>query len=216
MIPGMSALANRRSIMTLYAVLDEPVGHSVRIVLAEKDINFEISYFDRDNPPEDLRDLNPYNSLLTLVDRDLVLCDAQIIMEYLDERFPHPPLMPVDPVSRANNRQVRARVMLDLYGLIDDLKSENDIAAANARKAFKDNLTAIASVFTRNEYFLSEEFSLLDCCLAPLLWRLGSYGIKLPPQANPLMQYAERLFSRPTFKGSLSQPKHEFGKFGHR
>ncbi|MGH8579444.1 MAG: glutathione S-transferase C-terminal domain-containing protein, partial [Gammaproteobacteria bacterium] len=159
--------------------------------------------------PEDLRDLNPYNSAITLVDRDLVLCDAQIIMEYLDERFPHPPLMPVDPVARANNRQLRVRLMVDLYGLIEDLQSDNDIAAANARKAFKDNLTAIAAVFARNEYFLSEEFSLLDCCLAPLLWRLRYYGIKLPLQAKPITQYGERVFSRLAFRTSLSPQERE-------
>lgn len=195
--------------MTLFTAADEPIGHSVRIVLAEKDINFDISYVDPDNPPEDLRDLNPYNSAITLVDRDLVLCDAQIIMEYLDERFPHPPLMPVDPVARANNRQLRVRLMVDLYGLIEDLQSDNDIAAANARKAFKDNLTAIAAVFARNEYFLSEEFSLLDCCLAPLLWRLRYYGIKLPLQAKPITQYGERVFSRLAFRTSLSPQERE-------
>ncbi|MGH8656248.1 MAG: glutathione S-transferase N-terminal domain-containing protein, partial [Gammaproteobacteria bacterium] len=184
-------------------------GHSVRIVLAEKDINFDISYVDPDNPPEDLRDLNPYNSAVTLIDRELVLYDAQIIMEYLDERFPHPPLMPVDPVTRANNRQLRMRLMLDLYGLVEDLHSENDIAAANARKAFKDNLTAVAAVFARNEYFLSDEFSLLDCCLAPLLWRLELYGVKLPLQAKPITQYGERVFSRPAFRASLSPEERE-------
>ncbi|MGH8604571.1 MAG: glutathione S-transferase N-terminal domain-containing protein [Gammaproteobacteria bacterium] len=205
----MSILANRRSIMTLYAAPSEPIGHGVRIVLAEKDINFDISYVDPDNPPEDLRDLNPYNSAVTLIDRELVLYDPQIIMEYLDERFPHPPLMPVDPVTRANNRQLRMRLMLDLYGLVEDLQSENDIAAANARKAFKDNLTAVAAVFARNEYFLSDEFSLLDCCLAPLLWRLGYYGVKLPLQAKPITQYGERVFSRPAFRASLSPQERE-------
>jgi stringent starvation protein A len=205
----MSILANRRSTMTLFAAPGEPIGHSIRIVLAEKDINFDVSYIDPDNPPEDLRDLNPYNSAITLIDRDLILYDSQIIMEYLDERFPHPPLMPVDPVARANNRQLRVRLMFDLYGLIEDLQSENDIAAANARKAFRDNLTAIATVFARSEYFLSEEFSLLDCCLAPLLWRLGHYGIKLPAQAKPIVQYGERVFSRPAFKSSLSPQERE-------
>lgn len=208
----MSILANRRSTMTLFAARTEPIGHGVRIVLAEKDVNFDISYIDLDDPPEDLRDLNPYNSAITLIDRDLVLYDPQIVMEYLDERFPHPPLMPVDPVARANNRQLRVRLMLDLYGLVHDLQSENDIAAANARKAFKDNLTAIATVFTRNEYFLSEEFSLLDCCLAPLLWRVGYYGVKLPLQAKPITQYGERVFSRSAFKASLSPQEREIAK----
>src|SRR3989338_2023524 len=140
----MASIANKRSVMVLYSDMVNPVGHSVRIVLAEKDINVDIRYIQGNELPEDLAELNPYNSILTLIDRDLVLYDEQIIMEYLDERFPHPPLLPVDPVSRANNRQLRYRVMRDLYALIDDLYNDNEIAAANARKDLRDHLTAIA------------------------------------------------------------------------
>ena len=166
----MASVANRRSAMVLYSDTTSPLGHSVRIVLAEKDINVEINYVD-DERPEELAELNPYDSILTLIDRDLVLYDEQIIMEYLDERFPHPPLMPVDPVSRANNRQLRYRVMRDLYALIDDLYNDNEIAAANARKDLRDHLTAIAPAFGQKPYFMSDEYSLVDCCMAPLLWR---------------------------------------------
>ena len=121
----MASIANRRSLMVLYSDKVSPLGHAVRIVLAEKDVNVEINYIDDDNKPEIINELNPYNTNLTLIDRDLVLYDPQIIMEYLDERFPHPPLMPVDPVSRASNRQLRYRVMNDLYSMINDIDSDN-------------------------------------------------------------------------------------------
>ena len=144
----MASISNRRSVMVLYSDTTGPIGHCVRIVLAEKDINVEIHFIEGDERPDDLAELNPYHSVLTLIDRELVLYDEQIIMEYLDERFPHPPLMPVDPVSRANNRQLRYRIMRDLYSLVDDLGGENEIAAANARKELRDNLTAIAPAFS--------------------------------------------------------------------
>lgn len=190
--------------MTLYSDAADPIGHGVRIVLAEKDINVDINYVDDENRPEDLNDLNPYDSILTLIDRDLVLYDAQIMMEYLDERYPHPPLMPVDPVSRATNRQFRYRVMRDLYGIVEDLASANEIAAANARKTIRDNLLAIAPIFAQHEYFMSDEYSLVDCCLSPLLWRLQFYGVKLNAQAKPIVKYAERIFAREGFRASLS------------
>lgn len=190
--------------MTLYAAEIDPVGHSVRLVLMEKDINVEVNYVDEENKPEDLNALNPYDSLLTLIDRDLVLYDGQIMIEYVDERYPHPPLMPVDPVFRANNRQLRYRIVRDLFSLTRDLDGDNDIAAANARKSLRDNLVALAPIFSQYPYFMSEEFSLVDLCMAPLLWRLPHYGIKLTSQAKPLMKYSERLFERSAFERSLS------------
>ena len=205
----MVSVANRRSVMVLYTDTTSPIGHSVRIVLAEKDINVEINYIDGDQRPEELNDLNPYNSLLTLIDRDLVLYDAQIIMEYLDERFPHPPLMPVDPVSRASNRQLRFRVINDLYSLLDDIEGDDSSAASSARKSLKDNLTAIAPAFAQKPYFMSDEYTLIDCLLAPLLWRLDHYGIKLPAAAKVLTQYGESLFGREAFKLSMSEAERE-------
>ena len=200
----MTALANRRSVMTLYADAADPLGHSVRLVLMEKDINVEIHFIDDDTKPEDLNDLNPYDSLLTLIDRDLVLYDAQIMMEYLDERYPHPPLLPVDPVSRANNRQFRFRIVRDLYALAAEVVGDNEIAAANARKSLRDNLLAIAPVFSQFPYFMSEEFSLVDLCMAPLLWRLPIFGLKLGAPVKPLLKYGDKLFERPAFRNSLS------------
>ena len=205
----MVSVANRRSVMVLYSDTLSPIGHGVRIVLAEKDINVEINYITEDQRPEELNDLNPYNTVLTLIDRDLVLYEAQIIMEYLDERFPHPPLMPVDPVSRASNRQVRFRLINDLYSLLDDLEGDDENAAVNARKSVRDHLTAIAPAFTQKPYFMSDDYSLIDCLLAPLLWRIDHYGVKLPASAKILTQYAETLFEREAFKTSLSEPESE-------
>jgi RNA polymerase-associated protein len=201
----MTVLVNRRSVMTLYADPADPVGHAVRIVLAEKDVNVDVNYVTEDRKPEDLNDLNPYGTVLTLVDRELVLYDAQIMMEYLDERYPHPPLMPVDPVSRANNRQLRFRLTRDLYSLMADLSSAQAAAASEARRVIRDNLLALTPIFSSAPFFMSEEFSLVDCCLAPLLWRLHRYGIKFPPtQARPILKYAERMFAREAFLASLS------------
>ncbi len=208
----MASVANRRSLMVLFSDSIRPIGHAVRIVLAEKDVNVEINYIDDDNRPEELNDLNPYNSILTLIDRDLVLYDAHIIMEYLDERFPHPPLMPVDPVNRARNRQLRYRVMRDLYSVVEDLESDNEIAVANAKKVLRDNLTAIAPAFAQMPYFMSEEYSLIDCCVGPLMWRLSQYGIKLPMSAKPLQEYADRLFEREAFQTSLSAVEKEYNE----
>ena len=206
----MASIANRRSLMVLYSDKVSPLGHAVRIVLAEKDVNVEINYTDDETKPEILNELNPYNSILTLIDRDLVLYDPQIIVEYLDERFPHPPLMPVDPVSRASNRQLRYRVMSDLYSVLVDIDNDNEIAAANAKKILRDNLTAIAPVFSQTPYFMSEDYTLVDCCIAPLMWRLTQYGIKLPLSGKPLQEYANRLFERQAFNTSLSSEEKEY------
>ena len=206
----MASMANRRSLMVLYSDKVSPIGHAVRIVLAEKDVNVEINYIEDNDRPEILNDLNPYNSILTLIDRDLILYDAQIIMEYLDERFPHPPLMPVDPVNRASKRQLRYRVMTDLYSVLDELDGDNEIAMANAKKILRDNLTAIAPAFAQTPYFMSEDYTLVDCCLAPLMWRLTQYGIKLPISGKPLQQYADRLFERQAFNTSLSVVEKEY------
>ncbi|MEX2353050.1 MAG: glutathione S-transferase N-terminal domain-containing protein [Gammaproteobacteria bacterium] len=205
----MTSVANRRSVMVLYSDNVNPIGHAVRIVLAEKDINVDINYVTGDSLPEEVTELNPYNTVLTLIDRDLVLYDAQIIMEYLDERFPHPPLMPVDPVSRASNRQIRYRVIRDLYSSIEEISGGDEAAANNARKNIRDHLTAVSSAFIHKPFFMSDEYSLVDCCMAPLLWRLDSFGIKLPASAKPLLQYANSLFERPAFKSSLSTQERE-------
>ncbi len=208
----MAMLANRRSVMTLYSDAVDPASHAVRFVLSEKAINVEIHTVAADERPEDLNDLNPYNTILTLVDRELVLYEAQIIMEYLDERFPHPPLMPVDPVARASNRLYRYRIRRDIFSLVSTIETGDSAATDAARKSLRDHLTAVAPVFTQKAYFMSDDYSLTDCYLAPLLWRLPFYRISLPRQAKPLLQYAERLFEREAFEASLSDAEREMGE----
>ena len=195
--------------MVLYSDTTGPVSHCVRLVLAEKDIDTDVKYVHEDSIPEELAELNPYNTVPTLVDRELTLYDAQIIVEYLDERFPHPPLMPVDPMSRAVNRQLRYRIMRDLYNLAEELDSENEIAAAGARRNLRNSLVAIEPAFSQMPYFMSEEYTLVDCCMAPLLWRLEAYGIRLPASSRALRRYAESLFERDAFQSSMSEPERE-------
>lgn len=205
----MALLANRRSVMSLYSDALDPPSHAVRFVLAEKAINVEIQNILGDERPEDLIELNPYGTILTLIDRELVLYEAQIIMEYLDERFPHPPLMPVDPVARASNRLYRYRINRDIYAILDDLEGKDAKLADAARKSLRDQLTAIAPVFGQMKFFMSDEYSLVDCYLAPVLWRLPHYGVNLPTQAKPLLQYANRMFERESFEMSLTEAERE-------
>ena len=202
-------LANRRSVMSLYSDPTGPASHAVRFVLAEKAINVEIHHVTEENRPEDLNDLNPYDTILTLVDRDLVLYEPQIIMEYLDERFPHPPLMPVDPVARANNRLYRYRMQRDFYALIDDVEHGGKEVANAAKKSLRDHLSAIAPIFTQKLYFMSDEYTLVDCFLAPILWRLPAYGVRLPAQSRALQRFANRLFDREAFAQSLTEAEQE-------
>ena len=205
----MALIPNRRSIMTLYSDVMEPASHAVRFVLAEKAINVDIVDVNADERPEDLLELNPYDHVLTLVDRDLVLYEPQIIMEYLDERFPHPPLMPVDPVSRANSRLFRYRIQRDIYSLVEELNRLEGDAFAAAKKNLRDSLTAIAPIFGQTKFFMSEEYSLVDCFLAPVLWRVQLYGIKLPAQAKALIKYGDVLFERDAFANSLTEYERE-------
>ncbi|HHH43114.1 MAG TPA: stringent starvation protein A [Gammaproteobacteria bacterium] len=205
----MAVIANRRSVMTLFSNASCPHSHRVRMVLAEKGITVEIVNVDPDNLPEDLIDLNPYQSVPTLVDRELVLYDPQVITEYLDERFPHPPLMPVDPVSRARSRLALYRIQRDWYSLLGDLESGTEKVAAKARKTLRDSLASSAEVFAARPYFLSDDFSLVDATIAPVLWRLKYYRIELPSQAAPVMDYARRLFERESFQASLTEVERE-------
>jgi RNA polymerase-associated protein len=195
--------------MTLFSGDNDPYSHRVRIVLAEKGINVDIVSVEAGDLPEDLIDLNPYNSVPTLVDRELVLYGSAVIMEYLDERFPHPPLMPVDPVSRATNRLMLYRIEQDLFRHMDELSSGNEKAVSKAKKEIRDNLVMASAIFEAKPYFLSDEFSLVDSALAPLLWRLPHYGISLPKQAAALLDYAERIFARESFRESLTEQERE-------
>jgi RNA polymerase-associated protein len=205
----MALPASRRSVMTLYSRATCPYCHRVRMVLAEKRVSVDIINIDGASLPEDLLDLNPYNTLPTLTDRDLVLYNSQIIMEYLEDRYPHPPLMPVDPVSKARTRLFLYRIDHDWYSMLNDIAGGDEKAAGKARNALRDSLTVVAPTFKQKPFFMSDEISLVDCSLVPLLWRLPSYGIELPVQAKPLMQYAERMFAREAFRASLSSAERE-------
>ena len=202
-------LANRRSVMSLYSDPTDPSSHAVRFVLAEKAINVEIHHVTLDDKPEDLNDLNPYNAILTLVDRDLVLYEPQIMMEYLDERFPHPPLMPVDPVARANNRLYRYRLQRDFYALVEDVENGEKGVANAARRCLRDHLSTLAPIFAQKTYFMSDDYSLVDCYLAPILWRLPAYGVRLPAHAKALQRFADRIFEREAFAQSLTEAEYE-------
>ncbi|HHM05769.1 MAG TPA: stringent starvation protein A [Gammaproteobacteria bacterium] len=203
----MAALASRRPIMTLYSGSDCPQSQRVRLVLAEKGITVDVVEVDSDSGqlPEDLLELNPYHCVPTLVDRDLVLYNAAIIMEYLDERYPHPPLMPIDPVSRARGKLYMHRIERDWYSLLDELCCADEQRRTPARRALCDGLTLIAPVFEQRPYFMGDELCLVDHTLAPLLWRLPAFGVELPAHARPLRRYARRIFERHAFRASLTE-----------
>lgn len=203
----MAQMANKRLAMTLYSSDTDPYCHMVRIVLAEKGINYEVTDVDLDDTPEDLKDLNPYNEVPTLVDRDLVLYGHQVIMEYLDERFPHPPLMPVDPVSRARHRLMLRRIERDWYTLSNKIARGEDVE--NTRKELADSLLTVAPIFEQKKFFMSDDFTIMDCAIAPLLWRLQYYGVQLPSSASALITYAATVFNREAFKESLTEAEEE-------
>jgi RNA polymerase-associated protein len=185
--------------MTLYSGTTDPYSHRCRIVLFEKGMDFQVIDVDLANKPEDLAVINPHNQVPVLVERDLVLEQANIINEYIDERFPHPQLMPADPVMRARARLFLHNFEEQLFDYIGDIESGNTKTADKARAIVRDNLTQIVPLFSKQQYILGDEFSMLDVAIAPLLWRLGHYGIELPKQAAPLLKYAERIFSRPAY-----------------
>jgi len=190
--------------MTLYSGTACPFSHRCRIVLYEKGMDFQIIDVDLYNKPEDLAVMNPYNRVPVLVERDLILFESNIINEYIDDRFPHPQLMPADPVMRARARLFLFRFEQELFCHIHPVEHGNQKTADKARVAIRDSLTLIAPVFAKQKFMLGDEFSMLDVAIAPLLWRLDFYGIQLPKQAAPLLKFAERLFSRPPFIEALT------------
>ncbi len=192
--------------MTLFSNPKDLQSHRVRFVLAEKDVSLDVVDVDGQSLPNDLLELNPYQSLPTMVERDLVLFESRIIIDYLDERYPHPPLMPIDPISRARFRLTLYRLERDWYSLAADIEQTTDRKRAEeARKTLHDVILANVDVFRSQPYFQSAEFTLVDATIAPVLWRLPSWGIKLPSeQAAPVFQYERRVCLRPAFRRSLS------------
>ena len=202
----MSVIANRRSIMNLFSGPACIHSHRTRIVLAEKNINIDISSVKGPELPEDLMDVNPYHTLPTLIDRDLVLYDSRVIIEYLDERFPHPPLMPVDPVLRAQFRMALYRIESDWYSLVEDFAAESEgKLAMKPKKMLRESILAAIDLFSVKSYFISDDFSLVDCTIAPILWRLPIYGIDLGSNVRALNQYMDRVFDRPSFQSRLNE-----------
>ena len=206
----MAVIANRRSVMTLFSRPTEIHSHRTRLVLAEKNINIEIANVLGDDLPEDLMDLNPYHTVPTLVDRDLTLYDSRVIIESLDERFPHPPLMPVDPVMRAQFRLALFRIETDWYSLAEEAEASSDgRLSTKSRKLLRESILQSAELFGAKPYFLSEEFSLVDATIAPVLWRLPVYGIELGSQAGSIEEYMTRVFARRSFQQSLTELEQE-------
>ena len=200
--------------MILYSGKDCPHSHRTRIVASEKDIQMDINWVDENDLPQEVLELNPANDVPLLVDRDLVLYNSYVVMEYLDERFPHPPLMPVDPVSRAQARLMLSRIEKDWYQGMSVLMTGNSKKVQEAaRQVIRDGLAAIAPIFARQEYMIGDAFSLVDCSLGPLIWRLPQLGIELPKAASPLLAYGERLFRREGFRESLGSIEKENRSF---
>ncbi len=203
---------SRKSVMTLFTISDCVQSHCARLVMYEKGVTADIEFFDPAKPPEDLLELNPTGVSPTLVERNLVLYDSRIIMEYLDERFPHPPLHQMDPVSRANSRMIIKRIDQDWYQLLDEILNSGEKKSARAKKMLKESLIAATPIFESQPFFMSDEYSLIDCAMAPLLWRLPHLGIDLSSLSPAIASYANRLFSREAFQSSLSEKEKDMAE----
>jgi RNA polymerase-associated protein len=190
--------------MQLYSGTTCPFSQRCRFVLYEKGMDFQVIDVDMYNKPEDIAVMNPYNRLPVLVERDLVLYESNIINEYIDERFPHPQLMPADPVMRARARLFLFNFEIELFSQVEALESGKEKYVERARAHVTDRLTELVPIFTKQKFMLGDEFSMLDVAIAPMLWRLDHYGIRLGKTAAPLMKYAERIFSRPAFIEALT------------
>lgn len=191
--------------MKLYSGTSCPYSHRCRIVLFEKGMDFEILDVDVHNKPEDLAVMNPYNDVPVLIERDLILHEANIINEYIDERFPHPQLMPADPIMRARARLFLHRFEQELFTHVSVLEAGLDTKAADkARVIIRDNLSQLAPIFAKQKFMLGDEFSMLDVAIAPLMWRMVYYGIETTKNMAPLLKYAERIFGREAFINSMT------------
>ena len=206
----MTNVSNRRSMMGLVSGNTCIRSHQVRFVLREKGITTDIQNVDGKKVPEDLIALNPYASIPTLTDRELVIYDSGVIIEYLDERYPHPPLMPVSPVDRAKIRLVLVSLEADIVSTAIELDAALGSRNENSlRKKLKSMLNASLDLFSSNKYFLNDELTVIDCVLAPILWRLEYFGISLGKEQKAITDYMERVFSRETFQDSLSEDEEE-------
>ncbi len=206
----MTSVSNRRSMMGLYSGSICIRSHQVRFVLSEKGIVTQIDNFDGKNIPEDLIALNPFATLPTLIDRELVLYDSRVIIEYIDERYPYPPLMPVSPVDRARIRLALASLETDIVLPAVEFDQSIGTSSENSkRKKLRSALNASADLFSVNKYFLNDQFTIIDCILAPILWRLEYFRINLTKDDKYLKDYMERVFSREAFQNSLTEDEEE-------
>ena len=206
----MTNVSNRRSMMGLFSGNTCIRSHQVRFVLREKGITTDIQNVDGKKVPEDLIALNPFASIPTLTDRELVIYDSGVIIEYLDERYPHPPLMPVSPVDRAKIRLALVSLEADIVSTAIELDAALGSRNENSlRKKLKSMLNASLDLFSSNKYFLNDELTVIDCVLAPILWRLEYFGISLGKEQKAITDYMERVFSHETFQNSLSEDEEE-------
>lgn len=205
----MAVAANKRSVMTLFSGHSDLYSHQTRIVLAEKGVNVEITYIDDENPSAELAELTPNSEVPTLVDRELVLYNSRIIMEYLDERFPHPPLMPVYPVERAKSRLLMQRIETEWYPLVKIIMGTDTAKSSLARNALRNKILEVAPIFDHFSYFMSEEFTLVDCYMAPLLWRLPELEIDLGMDHLGIKSYMVKVFERESFQASMTEAERE-------
>ena len=201
----MATSPRMRNALTLFSSTDCVLCHRVRLVLAAKGVVYDLIAVDPQNPPEDLVDLNPYHSVPTLVERDLVLYAASVVSEYLDERYPHPPLMPVDPLSRARLRLAMLRLELDWVPQVQAIQLGNKTQAEAGRKRLKELLTASVPLFKAFKFFLNTEMSLADCAMAPIIWRLEALNVPLPKDGKAIEDYGNRIFRNPGFARSLTE-----------
>ncbi len=199
-----AAATRMRNTLTLFSAPDCVVCHRIRLVLAAKGVNYDLVNVDPNHPPEELIELNPYHSVPTLVDRDLVLYAASVVSEYLDERYPHPPLMPVDPLSRARLRLVMLRIEHEWVPPIQAIQYGNKTQVDEARKKLRALLIDSLPLFKASRFFLNPEMSLADCAMAPIVWRLPALGITLPKDAQAIEDYGHRIFRSPGFARSLT------------
>ena len=195
--------ARSRTVLALYTTAEDVQCHRTRLVLAAKGVSYERVMVDPAKPPADLVDLNPYGTLPTLVDRDLTLYDTYVVCEYLDERYPHPPLMPIDPLSRARLRLAAVRIERDWLPEINMIRAGGKPAEA-ARKRLREHLLEAVPLFKASRFFLNPEMSLADCLVAPVVWRLSMLGVDLGKEGKPIIDYGERLFHTQGFARSLT------------
>ena len=202
----------KKSAMSLHTDVNSISSHSLRILLRDKDVECDMRYVNSAERQEELFELNPYGETPVLIDREMVLYEFYPVVEYLDERFPHPPLLPADPIGRGKARLTIARMQRDWIIDVDRALLDDKPITDDLRQSIRDGLTALSPLFNHQLYFTGDEYTLVDVMIAPLLWRLKSLGIQLPEKARPMIDYADRLFAREQFEMSLSQQEMELGE----